>query len=102
MLPPKILHFITVHILIDQMDTLSSIQANNCYHLSKDVARIKENNTGIKAVLAASNEPCWEITSGACVMKKGNKFQCYIRARKHPNSVRGNKKCSLLFIKTCS
>ena len=52
---------------------------------------MKENNTGIKAILAASNEPCWEITSGTCVVKKGNKFRCYVRARKHPNSARGDK-----------
>ena len=77
--------------------TLNSIQANNCYQLSRDVTRIKENYTGIKAILAASNEPCWEITSGASIVKKGNKFRCYVRARKHANSLRGDKKYSTCY-----
>ena len=94
MLPLKIICFITFHILINQMDTLSSIQVNNCYQLSRDVRRIKENNTGIKAILAALNETCWKIISSACIVKIGDKFWYYVRVRKHPNSIEGDKKYS--------
>ena len=54
--------------------TLNSIQENNCYQFSRDVARIKENNAGINAILAASNEPFWKITSGASIQKDSKKY----------------------------
>ena len=77
------------------MDAIvNSIQANNCYQLSRNVTRIRENSTGVKAILVASNEPCWLITNGASVQKIGNKFRCHVRVRKHTNSLKGEKKYS--------
>ena len=81
-----------------QMDTLNSIQANNCYQFTRDVARTKGNNIGIKAIHATLNKPCWKITSSACAASKGGKFQYYARAHECPNSVRGEKKHSSCII----
>ena len=74
--------------------TLEAIQANNCLQLSRDITRIRENDHGLKSILAASNEDCWLVTSGARIEKINENFRIIIRKRKQPNSLKGTPKKS--------
>ena len=42
---------------------VAAIQARNVLKISRDVSRIRDDDEGVKALLAASNEPCFELTS---------------------------------------
>ena len=68
---------------------VEAIQASNALKLSRGVTGIKEDNHGLKSTLAASNDKCWQLTSGPFIIKNGNKWRCRVTKRLKPNSLRG-------------
>ena len=68
---------------------VEAIQASNALKLSRGVTGIKEDNHGLKSTLAASNDKCWQLTSGPFIIKNGNKWRCQVTKRLKPNSLRG-------------
>ena len=43
-----------------------------------DISQIRDDNNGIKALLAASNEPCFELTSNPTIQMKNNEYYMHI------------------------
>ena len=80
--------------------TLKSVQANNCLQLSRDAARIRDDDHGLKSNLVASNEDCWLVASGVNVEKVHDKCRIIIRKEKPEltNSLKGAQKKSSLFV----
>ena len=73
---------------------LESIQANNCLQLSRTVARIQDDDHGIKTILAESNESYWSLTSGPGTNKHRDECRCSMTKIPQPHSVRGKRKRS--------
>ena len=74
------------------MDSVvAAIQARNVLKISRDVSRIRDDNEGIKALLAASNEPCFELTSNPTMRMKNNKYYMCIWRRPDKNSIKGKR-----------
>ena len=49
------------------------LQQSNVLLISREVARIRENNHGIKSLLAASNDECCLTTLSPTIVKKQDK-----------------------------
>ena len=47
---------------IEMNSACELLQQSNVLLISREVARIRENNHGIKSLLAASNDECWLTT----------------------------------------
>ena len=47
--------------------------------ISQDLSRIRDDNEGIKALLAVSNESRFELTSNPTIQMKNNKYYICIR-----------------------
>ena len=57
------------------MDSVvAAIQAYNVLKISRNVSRIRDDNEGITALLAASNEPYFQLTSNPAIQVKNNKY----------------------------
>ena len=76
---------------------VAAIQARNVLKISRDVSRIRDDNEGVKALLAASNEPCFELTSNPTIRMKNNKHYAHIWRRPNKNSIKGKHVNSSLF-----
>ena len=72
------------------MDLLA-IQASKVLKLSRDTTRISTDNLDIKAELAATNHPCWILTSGPSILEKDGKFYIKITKRPTANSIKGKR-----------
>ena len=66
--------------------------------ISWDVYRIRDDNEGIKALLAASNEPCFELTSNLIIQMKNNIYCIYIWRRPDKKSIKGKLMNSLCYL----
>ena len=59
--------------------------------ISQDLSRFRDNNEGIKALLATSNEPYFELTSNPIIQMKNNKYCMHIWRRSDKNSIKGKR-----------
>ena len=55
-------------------EELIATQASNVLVISRGVTSIKDDDIGIKAILAASNHCCWELTSAPTIRVKNDKW----------------------------
>ena len=69
------------------MDLLA-MQASKVLKLSRDTTRMSTDNLNIKAELAATNHPCWILTSGLSTLEKDGKFYIKFTKRTTINSIR--------------
>ena len=70
---------------------LDAIEASNKLITSDATKTLKENNTGVKAVLVASNDPCWLITNSPVTRKNSNKWCVHLMKHLHPCSLTSKK-----------
>ena len=77
------------------------LQSNNSLTISREVTRIKENNYGIKSMLAASNGACWLTTSATTITSVRKKWICQLNKRKHVNSIKGSRSIAFIKILRC-
>jgi len=54
------------------------IEASNALIITDETKEIVHNYAGLKAVLAASNDPCWLVTNSPRIRKKNDKFYIYL------------------------
>ena len=72
------------------MDILA-IQDNKVLNFSRETTRASTENLNVKAELAATNHPCWILTSGLSIMEKDNKFYINITKRLTTDSVKSRR-----------
>ena len=70
-------------------EELIAMQASNVLVISRGATSIKDDDIGIKAILAASNHCCWELTSARTIRVKNDKWYVYLNQRKHKNFLKG-------------
>ena len=67
------------------------MQANKVLILSRDATRMPTGDLNVKAELAATNHPCWVLTSGPSILETHNKCYIKINKRSTAKSVRGKR-----------
>ena len=75
------------------------LQQSNMLSISREVTRIRENNHGIKSLLAASNDEGRLTTLSPTIVQKQDKWRCRTTQRKYHNSIRGIGKYSATYSK---
>ena len=57
----------------DDIDNLTALQSENILKISRNVTRITVDDQGLKALLGASNDMCFMLTSNPNIMQVRDK-----------------------------
>ena len=74
-----------------RVSDLTATQAQSTLKLSRIVARNKENDEGLKALLAASNDSCFFIKINPKIHQKKDKWYIIINRRPKKTCLKGKR-----------
>ena len=81
----------------EAVSDLTALQSANVLKISRNITRITDDDQGIKALLAASNDKCFSLTSNPHIRQNRDKWYIYINRRRNKNSLKGKRINSTAF-----